>query len=174
MGIDLSALSRFESAMNVATQQLTKLITRPQARTIIRKAMQVVVDDAKARVNRRSQKNSLQDAIKIRFSDRWDDVLLAELGVSYKRTRAYHAHLVEDGHAPPGPYKRRGKTYYKSDARVAGARADARSGRNMWHEDAWRTPAHPYWRPALDANKDRVLDAVEAAINNVLDQTLGK
>lgn len=139
MGIDLTALSRFESAMNVATQRLTKLITRGQARTIIRKAMQVVVDDAKARVNRRSEKNSLQDAIKIHFSTRWDDDLLAELGVSYKRTKAFHAHLVEDGHMGPHP-----------------------------------APAHPYWRPALDANADRVLDAMEAAINNELDQVLGK
>lgn len=106
MTFDISPLSKFDYDLEAALRQLTKMEGLAKARATIRAAMQLMINDAKGRVNNIT--GNLSSSIKFRFSGKFNSTQLAEMGVSYARTRAFHAHLVENGHgyktAPPHPF----------------------------------------------------------------------
>ena len=126
MKFDITPLSKFDYDLEAALRRLTRIEGLPKARATIRKAMQLLINDAKGRVNNRT--GHLSSAIQFRFSGKFDATQISEMGVSYKRTKARHAHLVEGGHkgpkpAPPHPFW--GPAVDETGPEVSSALADA-------------------------------------------------
>lgn len=101
MKAELTGFDKLAFDLDAAARDLVQIVGRPKARGTIRKGLNLVIDDAKSRVH--VVKNCLQPSILIRFSSKYDEQLIANMGVSYKYTRAHHAHLVEGGHKGPHP-----------------------------------------------------------------------
>lgn len=129
---DIGPLSKLDYDLEAALRAINKMEGLASARATLRKAMKILIDDAKGRVNSRT--GHLVSAINARFTGKFDVGLIAEFGVSYKRTKARHAHLVEYGHGGPKP-----------------------------------APPHPFWAPAVEAKGEAVVDALVAAVNQIMD-----
>lgn len=131
MKFDISPLSKFDYDLEAALRKLSAIEGVPKARSTVRSAMELLINDARGRVHNIT--GHLASGILFRFSGKMDSTQIAEIGVSYKRTRAHHAHLVEYGHG--------GKT----------------------------AAPHPFWAPAVEAQGQKVLDALQKSVNDILD-----
>ena len=160
MKFDISPLSKFDYDLEAAIRKLSALEGVPKARSTVRSAMELLINDARGRVHNIT--GHLASGIQFRFSGKMDSTQIAEIGVSYKRTRAHHAHLVEYGHGAPGPHRRKGVSTRKVLSREyrLGSRGGSRGG---------RTPPHPFWAPAVEAQGQKVLDALQKSVNDILD-----
>lgn len=143
MGFDLKGFPELEKALDRASDVLVEMMGSSNAKRLIEDCCKPVITDARARVKLHS-KPHLRGAIKAYANVSPLGGLVAEMGVSYKRSKAHHAHLVEDGHRSfnqyGGPYKK-------------------------------NTPKHPFWGPALEENKEEVLEAFVYVIGNTLDRS---
>ena len=109
------------------------------AKQALRKAGNKVTKAAKARVAPRS--TVLRPAIKTRIQVKPVEETLGELGVNYKKERrAHHAHLVENGHM----------------------------NFNQYGGPFGKTPPHPFWRPAMKAEKQQMLSAMTDVVVRAL------
>ena len=83
---------------------------------------------------------NLKKAVKTKQLERWGKNPAPAIA-AIDRKRAAHAHLVEYGHAL------------------------VRSGKVIGH-----VPAHPFWRPAIDANFQGVLSDVTKGLNQLVEE----
>lgn len=106
LSFDLNAVDGMDDAFADAAAKLERKLGSDQAKRRVRKALALITDDAKARVH--SITGHLAGGIRTWVESRVDAPMEITVGVSYVRTRAYHAHLVEGGHgyktAPPHPF----------------------------------------------------------------------
>lgn len=139
MGFNLNGFDRLETAMVRAADVIGMMYGSATAQKTIEEGFMKIVRPARANVHK--VKNRLRPAIKPYIRIRLNSDNIGEVGVSYKRSkRAHHAHLVENGHVN---FNQHGGPYGK-------------------------TPAHPFWAPALEAHGKEALDAVEAAANDAV------
>lgn len=132
MPFDLMGFDDVANAMSRAADAMSLMKGSRGTQNAIKKVCQPLIHESRGNLPKESKrlKPAIQAYIRI------DPVMgnLAEVGISYKRSRnAHHAHLVEGGHETcnqhGGPYR--------------------------------RTPEHPFWEPAVEATKDEVLARLE-------------
>lgn len=139
MGFDLKGFPELESAMERTADLLSVMRGSTAAQDALKKPMKIVVRAARANVHKVT--GNLQRGIDYYVKISAEDGSMGEMGVSYKRKKnAHHAHLVEYGHAN---FNQHGGPYGK-------------------------TPARPFWEPALQAHKDEMLEALDGAVDKVL------
>ena len=108
MALSLEGYEALARALTREADLGAQVIGDSGAKEALKKSLNLIRDDAKGRVHRRS--GNLQGAIQSRVEMGADRETLAEVGVNYKRSaKGHHAHLVEYGHkgphpAPPHPF----------------------------------------------------------------------
>lgn len=101
LSFDLNNLDGLDDALANAAIKLEEKLGSDQAKRKIRKALSLLTDDAKARIH--SITGNLAGGVRCWVETSADAPTEITVGVSYKRTRAHHAHLVEGGHGGPHP-----------------------------------------------------------------------
>lgn len=119
VSFDLNNVDGLDDRLANAAAELERLLGAEDAKAKIAAAMKLVTDDAKARVH--SITGHLAAGIKTTITTAADAPTVIETGISYARTRAHHAHLVEGGHggphpAPPHPFWAPAVTAYGDEA----------------------------------------------------------
>ena len=109
LSFDLNAVDGLDDAFAQAAGNLERKLGSDQAKRKIRNALKIITEDAKARIH--SITGNLAGGVKIYVETHTDAPTEILVGISYARSRAYHAHLVEGGHggphpAPPHPFWR--------------------------------------------------------------------
>ena len=131
MDIDVHGADELGTRLGRLADVMEYLGGSAYAKQALRKAGNKVTKAAKARVTPRS--TVLRPAIKTRIQVKPDELTFGELGVNYgKEKKAHHAHLVENGHR----------------------------NFNQYGGPFGKTPAHPFWRPAMKAEKQQMLGAM--------------
>lgn len=116
---DLNAVDGLDDAFAQAAGKLEEKIGSEQAKRKIRDALKLITEDAKARVH--SITGHLVSGIKCYVETHTDAPTEITVGVSYARTKAYHAHLVEGGHG--GPHPARAHPFWKPAVQAHGTEA---------------------------------------------------
>ena len=101
LSFDLNAVDGLDDAFAQAAGNLERKLGSDQAKRKIRNALKIITEDAKARIH--SITGNLAGGIKIYVETHTDAPTEIQVGISYARTKAYHAHLVEGGHGGPHP-----------------------------------------------------------------------
>ena len=101
LSFDLNAVDGLDDALAEAAGKLEEKIGSDQAKRKIRAALSLITKDAQARIH--SITGNLKSGVKYYVETHSDAPTEITVGVSYTRTRAHHAHLVEGGHGGPHP-----------------------------------------------------------------------
>ena len=101
LSFDLNAVDGLDDRLAEAAGKLEEKIGSERAKREIRKALKPLTEDAKARIH--SITGHLVGGVKCYVETSVDAPTEITVGVSYKRTRAHHAHLVEGGHGGDHP-----------------------------------------------------------------------
>lgn len=118
---------------------------------------QVVRDEAKLRASR-DNTGKLARAIYLAFRDSRSDDNLVQYSVTWNKAKAPHGHLPEFGYWQPFVVVKIGDTWVTTDRRLT--------------EPKW-IPAQPFLRPAFEASKGRVLQAMITRGRQRLPELLG-
>ncbi|MBO4794290.1 MAG: hypothetical protein J5556_06985 [Deltaproteobacteria bacterium] len=100
---NLNAVDGMDDNFAEAAEMLERNLGSQETRKALRAALEIVNKDARRRVN--TITGNLESGIKTTIETAADAPTVIETGVSYARTRAHHAHLVEGGHGGPHPAK---------------------------------------------------------------------
>ena len=178
MKFEISQVDRLTSTLRRLEDTYSTYRGSGAAQTQVRSALKIISDDAKGRVH--SITGHLVGGIRVYARVRPDKEILGEVGVSYAKTKAHHAHLVEYGHdvVPRGKTR---KITHPIDAEIKkvemekltakAARLNKKTGlkrpRNKG-EPLTSVPPYPFWEPAVEAKRDTVLLHAEKAISDLL------
>ena len=106
MGVrfDATALDDLGQKFTEAEEITARLAGSQAAQSTMKKGLDIIANDARARVH--SITGTLHDSIRSYVKVAADTETVMEVGVSYARSKAKYAHLVEGGHGGPhGPAK---------------------------------------------------------------------
>lgn len=145
MGFTLEGFEGLERALDRASDVLAEMMGSRGAGKLIEECCKPVIEDARGRVRLHS-KPYLRSAIRAYAHVSLLGGAVAEMGVSYKRTKAHHAHLVEGGH----------------------------QNFNQYGGPHGATKAHPFWAPALEASGKEVLEAFDYVIGNTVERAFSR
>lgn len=174
-GLDeiLHAYGRMEDAFSLYEAS-------PRTQRAVKEALSIIAEDARSRVH--SVTGNLSSSIKVHPRIRPDKTILMEAGVSYAKTKAHHAHLVEYGHkvVAPGPKSMRlhavdaaVKRVSMEDLHKKAARLNKKTGlkrpRNKGAALEF-VPPYPFWGPAVEAKGDIALFRCDLAIADMMDE----
>lgn len=101
LSFDLNAVNGLDDRLADAAIELENKLGGDQAKKTIKAALAPLTEDAKTRID--SITGNLAGGVKVYVDTAVDAPTEITVGVSYKRTRAHHAHLVEGGHGGPHP-----------------------------------------------------------------------
>ena len=150
------------------------------AQTQIRSCLKLISDDAKTRVH--SITGNLVGGIRVYARVRPAEEIMGEVGVSYARTKAHHAHLVEYGHNVAGgrsawtgikmhPTDAAIKKVQMSELMAKAARLNKKNGLTRPRNKGARlsfVPPHPFFAPAVEAKKEAVLKQAADAVSDLM------
>lgn len=98
-------LDAFVEKLAAAVDRMERTLSSADSRSRIKKALDIIANDAKARIHNIT--GNLHDSIKAKVKESADSPTLGEVGVRYASKglhAAKYAHLVEGGHGGPhGP-----------------------------------------------------------------------
>lgn len=96
LSFNMNNVNGLDDALAKAVEELEKKLGTAEAKGKYQQLVKPLTDDAKARIN--AITGNLTGGVKSYIETSADSPMEITLGVSYKRTRAHHAHLVEGGH----------------------------------------------------------------------------
>jgi hypothetical protein len=144
----------------------------------VRAALKLISDDAKGRVH--SVTGNLVGSIKVYARVRPVKENLGEVGVSYAKSKAHHAHLVEYGHNVVArgasrklhPIDAAVKKVKMEELHAKAAKLNKKSGMMRPKKGSGgrldQVPPHPFFAPACEAQGPKVLDQCEKAIGDLM------